>query len=168
MVTSKPGDRTSLTIEKFGPLIAAFFAAVIICITKDEIIQSIANKNLQMNNLYSAVLSWASIQIGFAFGVYGFVVGKTQGFINDARDTTAMHRFLKYVKAANIGGFVLTAWSLPLAALVPSPTKDDPILYWSLVLWFCLFVWTFFALLRVAYNFGHLSSVRDQPPFHGA
>ena len=168
MPTRKSGDLLSLLIERYGPSALALLAAIVIGFYRGDIAGHVSDNSLHMSNIYAAVLSWASIQIGFAFGVYGFVVGKTQGFVEAARDTLAMSRFLRYVKRANIGGFILTAGSLPLVALSPSPNRTDSMLFWVIAAWFCLFVWTFFALLRVAYNFGHLSSVRDQPQFHGA
>jgi hypothetical protein len=155
-------------MEKFGPLVLSVLGAGCVAFWSDDITASVASKELEVENLYAAVLSWASIQIGFAFAVYGFVVGKTQGFIEEARDTIAMARFLGYVKRANIGGFLLTAFSLPLAAISPSPKDPSFVIFWVITLWFCLFLWTFFAFLRVAYNFGHLTSVRDAKPFYGA
>lgn len=159
---------TSLYIEQYAPLavsIVSFFALISF---QDQLCAMIVAKQLQMSNVYSAVLSWASIQVGFAFAVYGFVVGKTQGFVEAARETVAMRRFLSYVKRANIGGFLLTATSLPLTALSPSPEKAGSIMFWGIAAWVCLFIWTFSAFLRIAYIFGHLSSVRDQAPRFGA
>jgi hypothetical protein len=157
-----------LLLEKYAPLLLSVSGGVSIFYFRDDVAQLVGNKTLNMGNLYSAVLSWASIQIGFAFAVYGFVVGKTQGFVEAARDTHAMRRFISYVKRANIGGFVLTAVSIPLSATSPAPSDPASGSFWIVAGWFSLFIWTFFALMRVAYNFGHLSSVRDQKPFFGA
>lgn len=79
-----------------------------------------------------------------------------------------MRRFLVYVKRANLGGFTLTFASLPLAVLSPSPSNKYSIEFYLIAAWFALFVWTFLAFLRIAFNFGHLSGVRDRPEFHGA
>ena len=157
-----------LLLEQYGPLIFSAIGGAMVVLWRDEITHLVNSKQLDINNLYSAVLNWASIQIGFAFAVYGFVVGKTQGFVEAVRDTIAMRRFLSYVKRANVGGFVLTATSIPLAVVAPSPDDSQSSIFWLVTIWFCLFLWTFFAFLRIAYNFGHLTSVRDQAPFHGA
>lgn len=158
----------SLIIEQLAPITVSFISLCVIALYRYELCSMVVAKELQMSNVYSAVLSWASIQVGFAFAVYGFVVGKTQGFVEAARDTIAMRRFLTYVKRANIGGFILTALSLPLTALSPNPTDPHSTSFWVVALWVSLFIWTFSAFLRIAYIFGHLSSVRDQAVKHGA
>lgn len=122
----------------------------------------------QVSSLYGAVFNWSAIQTGFAFGVYGFVVGKNDGFVQEIRDMLAMRRFLGYVRRANVGGFALTIFSLPMTIANPSVADPRSALFFVILAWFGLFVWTFLAFLRVAYGFGHLSSVRDQPEFYGA
>lgn len=122
----------------------------------------------QASNLYTAIFNWSAIQTGFAFGVYGFVAGRSAGFIDAIRETLAMKRFLGYVKRANIGGFLLTIMSLPLTIVNPPPGPIGSLQFFGILGWFGLFTWTFLAFLRIAYSFGHLSSVRDQPEFYGA
>jgi hypothetical protein len=157
-----------LLIEKYSPLLLSTVTGLTLIIFRDQICLRIASTEINVNNLYAAVLSWASIQIGFAFGVYGFVLGKTQGFIEAARRTQAMSNFMLYVRRANVGGFLLTVISLPLAVLAPRPTEVYSTSFWVVAVWFCLFVWTFFAFLRIAFIFGHLTSVPDQEKFYGA
>lgn len=171
MATTNPSVKRpslGLVVERFGPIILSAMTVLAIILFRHEIADHIRMNDLNMENLYAAVLGWASIQIGFAFAVYGFVIGKTQGFIAAARGTRAMNRFLRYVKRANIGGFALTTVSLPLAAVSPQPQSAQAPSFWIVTVWFSLFVWTFFAFLRIAYSFGHLSAVRDEQPFHGA
>jgi hypothetical protein len=160
--------RWDLQLERYAPLALTALAGGVIALFGPQICDRLASGRVDVDNLYAAVLSWASIQIGFAFGVYGFVLGKTQGFIEAARDTTAMASFLRYVKRANVGGFVLTACSLPLAVIAPTPGDAYSPTFWVVTSWFCLFVWTFFAFLRIAFIFGQVTSVRDEEPFHGA
>ena len=118
-------------------------------------------------DLFSAVFGWAAIQTGFAFGVYGFVAGKKEGFVGALRGTVAMTRFMSYIKRANIAGFMLTFASIPLIVL--SPTVEAPFSTSFIVvsIWFSAFVWAFCSFLRLAYNFGQISGVEDQT-FHGA
>ena len=127
-----PPQRPSLGLltERYGPLAASLAGALCVAFFRTEICSQIALKEIDVGNLYSAVLSWASIQIGFAFAVYGFVVGKTQGFVDAARDTLAMRRFLSYVKRANVGGFLLTTISLPLAVVAPTPADSSSTTFW--------------------------------------
>jgi hypothetical protein len=158
----------ALFIERYGALVIAAAAAVVIFLNSSEVVACFTTKGWQISNLYAAVFNWSAIQTGFAFGVYGFVVGKNEGFIQEIRDTIAMKRFLRYVKRANIGGFILTLTSLPLTVVNPLPTDRSSLVFILLLVWFALFIWTFLAFLRIAYSFGHLSSVRDQPKFYGA
>lgn len=158
-----------LIIERVGPLgISAASIVLIVCYADEIVAQFQASDGWQVASLYDAVFNWSAIQTGFAFGVFGFVVGKNDGFIQEIRDMLAMKRFLGYVRRANIGGFTLTIFSLPLTIANPNISATDSVMFFFVVAWFGLFVWTFFAFLRVAYGFGHLSSVRDQPEFYGA
>jgi hypothetical protein len=165
------GRRKSLGLlfEQFAPLIISAGCALAIYIMAPSIIAKFQlSDGWQVSNLYGAVFNWSAIQTGFAFGVYGFVVGKNDGFIQEIRDKLAMRRFLGYVRRANVGGFALTVASLPLTIINPAISNPNSPLFFVIVAWFCLFLWTFLAFLRVAYGFGHLSSVRDQPEFYGA
>ena len=152
----------------FAPALLAAAVMILLYVKGPTIASNFgANGDWQASSLYGAVFNWSAIQTGFAFGVYGFVVGKNSGFIKEIRDVKPMKRFLGYVKRANVGGFLLTIASLPLTITNPPVSGSGP-LFAAIVAWFGLFVWTFAAFLRVAYGFGHLSSVRDKPEFYGA
>jgi hypothetical protein len=107
------------------------------------------------------VFNWAAIQTGFAFGVYGFVAGKTGGFIDAVRGTVAMGRFHGYVKAANILGFVLTVLSIPLLVINPDLKTATTSIYAVVAAWFALFVWAFVTFLRIGGK--DASNVRFRP-----
>lgn len=158
----------ALAFEMLSPLALALGAMVAIYVYAPEIASNFAPSGTwQAASLYGAVFNWSAIQTGFAFGVYGFVMGKSSGFIAEIRDERPTKRFMGYVKRANIGGFLLTILSLPLTIVNP-PVTGQGVSFFLVVAWFGLFVWTFAAFLRIAYGFGHLSSVRDQPEFYGA
>ncbi len=158
-----------LLVEQFAPLVLSAGFAVVIYFFAPSIIEKFEIENgWQVSSLYGAVFNWSAIQTGFAFGVYGFVVGKNDGFVQEIREKLAMRRFLGYVKRANIGGFALTVTSLPLTITNPALSDHKSLLFLIVLGWFSLFLWTFLAFLRVAYGFGKLSSVRDQPDFYGA
>ena len=166
---TRPRPTLGLLIEQFSPLVISALCALAIYLQAPEIIAKFKPLDgWQVSSLYGAVFNWSAIQTGFAFGVYGFVVGKNDGFVQEIRDKLAMRRFLGYVRRANVGGFVLTVASLPLTIVNPAISKPNSLLFFIIVAWFCLFLWTFMAFLRVAYGFGKLSSVRDQPEFYGA
>jgi hypothetical protein len=164
--TSKP--TAGLIVERHGPSAGAALTLGALILFAPAIAPNFVADGWSTSDLYTAIFSWASIQAGFVFGVYGFVVGKTEGFVADVRETSAMRRFLAYVRRANFGCFFLAVTSLPL--VITNPAVSDP-KSWSYSLvstWFALFVWNFFSFLRVSFGFGHLASVPDQKPFHGA
>ena len=111
---SDPAARPyALLLEQFGPLLAATVTVTVIGLNRDAITAKFTSEVWTISNLYSAVFAWSAIQTGFAFAVYGFVVGKSEGFVEALRDTFALRRFLRYVTAANIAGaFTTTATSV--------------------------------------------------------
>src|SRR4051794_5693753 len=106
--------RVTLFLEGWGPLIVGGLTFAALQLWRADVVAQFAGSGWKAEGLYGAVFNWAAIQTGFAFGVYGFVAGKTGGFIDAARGTIAMGRFLRYVKAPNVLGFVLTVLSIPL------------------------------------------------------
>lgn len=156
-----------LLIERFGPIALTLVIVLLIVTFRSTLLKQAHDQNVQPANLYSAVFNWSAIQVGFAFGVYGFVLTKTDGFVGAIRSSIAMARFIKYVRSGTLGGFLLTVASVPITALSPNPSAST-LWFYILTAWFGLFVWTFLAFLRIAFNFGRLSSVPDQEPFYGA
>jgi hypothetical protein len=160
--------KVTLFLESWGPLLAGGLSFAALLYWRDEIVSQFANHGWKAEGLYGAVFNWAAIQTGFAFGVYGFVAGKTGGFIEAVRGTVAMARFQGYVKAANVLGFVLTVLSIPLLVTNPDLTAPTSAAYAVVSGWFALFVWAFVTFLRIAYTFGHISGVKDNAPFYPA
>ncbi len=121
----------------------------------------------KLDNLYAAVFDWSAIQTGFLFAVYGFVVGKADGFIAEIKRTKAMDRFINYTKRANFIGFSLTLVSIIFIVVSPSINSGASWVYFIITAWFSLFVWAFLAFLRVAYIFGIIARVRDREVIKG-
>jgi hypothetical protein len=154
-------------IEGYIPAMTALIVSALIFYCSGSISERFSCGLWKSSNLYSAIFNWAAIQIGFSFGVYGFVLGKSSGFIFAARNTIAMRNFLKYVRAANLAGFLLTVASIPIIVWDPKLVKPMSTSYVLVTLWFGLFSWSFLSFLRLAYNFGLLTSVKEVQ-FHGA
>ena len=126
---------------------------------------------LQLAGLKSGDKKDVTVTFPADFAPVPALAGKTAVYavdVQEIRERLAMRRFLGYVRRANIGGFLLSIISLPLTIASPPISNSDTAFFMGLIVWFSLFVWTFLAFLRVAYGFGHLSSVRDQPEFYGA
>lgn len=117
---------------------------------------------LQISNLYGAVFNWSAIQSGFVFGIYGFVISKKDGFVGDIAEGLSFPRFVRYTRGAYLLAMILTIVSLPLIVVEPSVGLPLSSNYLLISGWFALFVWTFFAFLRVAFIFGSIAATPDR------
>jgi hypothetical protein len=157
-----PRKSIALRAEELGPFLGGVLVFVALVYYSNYISSKFeAVDGWQSSSLYSAIFDWSAIQTGFAFGVYGFVIGKTDGFVQKIKETKAMRRFISYIRKANITGFLLTLTSIPLIVIDPKITSSNYLVYITVCLWFCVFVWSFMSFLRLAYNFGKLASVKD-------
>lgn len=170
MSTSTNGEykkSLSLRMEEFGPLLLAMGTLAIVMVLAPDISEKFSSNEWNSSGLYQSIFGWSAIQIGFAFAVYGFVLGKSGGFIDKIRGTLALSRFISYIKNANWAGFVLTITSMPLIVADPKMPIGMSWTYFAVAVWFSLFIWSFFSFLRLSYNFGHLVSIKDKVS-HGA
>lgn len=148
--------------ERFAPLALGFAAFVVIYFLRSEIATNFEPNRWKVESLYSAVFNWASVQSGFVFGIYGFIVSKRDGFIGEIAHTHTFTQLTRYARRAYLTGFALTFASLPLT--VAQPAISDPASNAFLIasIWFAAFIWTFCAFLRVAFIFGALVAVPDK------
>jgi len=124
------------------PLIAAILVMLAVILLNGEVLYLSENGHIIVDNLYAAVFDWSAIQTGFLFSVYGFIAGKSDGFIGAIRNTTSMQNFNVYVKFATVTGFLLTFTSLFM--VMTSPDVSSNIwLYCLQSAWFALFIWAF-------------------------
>lgn len=150
----------ALFLEEWGPILCGVLVLVALVVFYSSVSGRFGEDKWQSDGLYSAIFDWSAIQTGFAFGVYGFVIGKTDGFVAKLKNTTAMNRFVNYIKRANMTGFLLTLGSIPLIVVNPSVSTSFAA-YLVVAVWFSVFVWSFMSFLRLAYNFGIIASVKD-------
>lgn len=122
-------------------------------------------EELSVDGLYTAVFDWSAIQTGFLFGIFGYVMGSDDGFLEKIKDTATLSRFVSYTKRATVIGFFLTFYSIPLIVLSPKIGAESEVVYYFVTAWFSLFVWAFLAFARVAYLFGILLRPRAKKEF---
>ena len=156
----KQSSSFKLVVEALGPLFFGILSLVALIHFRTDLTAQYIQLGWKLENLYSAVFGWASIQTGFLFGVYGFVVGNTDGFISEVRGTRAMSRFVGYTLRATLIGFILTLATMPLIVADPSLTQESGLVYYLIAAWLAIFVWAFMAFLRVAYIFGLIVRVK--------
>lgn len=111
------------------------------------------------SGLYSAVFSWTSIQVGFLFAVYTFVVPRTEPLFKAVAGTDAFERFKRYMLVSTyltllcaLGAFILT---------VTNPIPDTtPALRFPLTIWITFTVYTVFRFLKVIRSFRGMERTR--------
>ncbi len=146
----------SLLVEAYGPCICGMVTLGLLWSWRWTILPLMASDKISVGNLFSAIFGWASIQTGCVFAIYGFVAGKSDGFIGQVRRTRSMKIYGAYIMRAIVSGFVLTVTSMPLIVWKFTITGDDKILFFVISAWFAIFVWAFLSFARVAYIFGIL------------
>lgn len=141
----------------------AGFATLVLCyFFRVEISARFSPDGWEVSNLFGAVFDWSSIQSGFVFAIYGFIVTKRDGFIGAITPGQTYEQFIGYTRRACLGGFALTVSSLPLLIASPPLDSEKPASFWIVAVWFSFFVWAFFAFLRVAFSFGIMVATPDR------
>jgi hypothetical protein len=148
-------------IETFAPATAGVVTFIALFLSRDLILHLIVDDKISVANLYNAVFGWSAIQTGCLYAIYGYVAGKTDGFIGEIRSSRSMKRYNSYLKRATVIGFLLTFSSMPLIVWNYKVSLDDHLWYWLVSAWFSLFVWAFVSFARVAYIFGILVKVGE-------
>jgi hypothetical protein len=149
-------------IERFGPVCAASLMVAALYYFRGDLVLMAFNGQLDLKNVYASVFDWSSIQTGFVFGIFGFVAGKSGGFIEAIRDTKEMALFLTYTKRAIYLGFCLTFSSIVMSITSFDVSSGGPWKFHIFAVWSFVSLWGFLAFLRVAYIFGDILRVRDR------
>lgn len=148
-------------IEKHAPFFLAVVVAVLLIYKMEYVQQNSSYGTINFVNLYAAMFDWSAIQTGFLFAIFGYVAGKSDGFIEAVRHTTPMKAFLGYQRTAIALGFAITFISIPLM-VISHKIHSSNFSYYVFCGWAFISVWGFFAFMRVAYLFGLL--VRPKEP----
>ena len=152
----------SKSFEQYAPIAFGLITFCIIAYFRSAIAPKFGPDKWDAGSLYSAVFNWSSIQSGFVFGIYGFLVTKKDGFAGVVAKTSSFNLFLTYARRAYLTGFVLTFVSLPIMVVNPSITNANSAAFWIVAIWFSTFIWVFCAFLRVAFIFGMISATPDK------
>jgi hypothetical protein len=152
----------SKRFEQWAPTGVGVAALLLCAFFRLEIAEQFQPNKWNAGNLYNAVFNWAAIQSGFVFGIYGYVAAKRDGFVGEFAKGGSYNRFIGYTQRAYIGGFLLTACSLPLLVATPNISRAGSWTFWLVVLWFSAFVWAFCSFLRVAFIFGLIAAIPDK------
>jgi hypothetical protein len=92
---------------KYAPFIAAQFGA----------------DTWKLGNFYAAVFDWSSIQGAFLFGIYAFVLSRSEPFIRAITNTQAFTQMRGFVRRTVYLAMFLTVAVMPM--LVAAPKMAD-------------------------------------------
>lgn len=148
--------KLGLYVERYAPFLIAAAITFALYKYRGALAESAQSEDITIPILYTSVFDWAAIQTGFLFGIFGYVGGKSDGFIAEVKNTESMGYFLGYMRTAIWLGFVLTFASIPMMVTQHDIGSGDSWRFFIFLSWVFLSVWAFFAFLRVAYIFGLL------------
>lgn len=148
----------SLYIEQYIPFIITAIISLNLYYYQNALLANLTSNDITTTILYSSVFNWSSIQTGFLFGIFGYIGGKSDGFIYEVKNTMTMRRFLDYMRTAIWLGYVVIFISIPMMVIQDDLISND----WKFFIflgWAFLSLWSFFSFLRVAHIFGLLMIV---------
>ena len=107
------------------------------------------------SGLYSGVFNWASIQCGFLFAIYTFVLPRSEPFIRAISATSAFANFKRYMLRTVYLTFAIAVATLALMVWNPLPVATGvmPIL---LAAWVAISVYSFLRFLKCVRSFRKL------------
>jgi hypothetical protein len=154
-------------MEMFGPALCSVLTFIVLSLCKNTILGLIVDDTISVDSLYNAVFGWAAIQTGCLYAIYGYIAGKTDGFIGEIRESRSMKTYKSYLQRATLIGFILTVTSMPLIVWHHKVTYADSLWFFTVSLWVSIFVWAFVSFVRVAYIFGILINVSEPTRIDG-
>jgi hypothetical protein len=111
------------------------------------------------SGLYSAVFSWTSIQIGFLFAVYTFVVPRTEPLFKAVSGTGAFESFKRYMLLSTYLTLLCALGAFILMVTNPVPNAA-PLVRFPLIGWMTFTAYTLFRFLKVIRSFRGLERTR--------
>lgn len=147
-------DRLHLSWEANFPAILGAVAALGAVFCAPSVYAYVAAKGGEMGELYSAIFDVSAITTPFLFTVYSFVISTDRGFIGRAKASMYYEMMVRYTITALVLGALLTIGSIPMLIMKPVDLHavSDPI-YFMVVVWYGLAVWTLAAFVRATYLF---------------
>lgn len=150
-------------LRRYLPGIAAFAAPIAVVAERGTLAAKFASNEWDAGAFYSAVFDWSSIQSAFLFGIYAFILSRSEPFIRAIDGTEPFEMLRSYSRRTLYLTFALTIASMPLAVVGPKPTDNLS----SLNLWIfaglaSLAAYTFCRFLKVVRVFGKIEGMRPR------
>lgn len=150
-------------VRQHLPSIAAVMAPVAVFASRDTLAAQFASDSWDVSAFYSAIFDWSSIQSAFLFGIYAFVLSRSEPFIKAIDGTATFENLRSYSRRTLYLTFALTLVSMPLAVTSPKPSSDllSPAL-WIFAGLSSLASYTFCRFLKVVRVFGKIEGMRPR------
>jgi hypothetical protein len=110
--------------------------------------------------LYAAVFSWASIQTGFLFAVYTFIVPRAEPFVTAVGSTPAFQSFKRYMLRTTHLTLLVAVPAFGLMVVNPNPAPGG-LAAFAMAAWLALFVYSILCFLKVIRTFRKLERTRQ-------
>lgn len=142
--------------------IAAVVTMAAIVWARASITESFASQAWNIDNFYSAVFNWASVQGAFLFGFYAFFLARSEPFIQAVAASPVFEELRDYVRKIMYLTLFLTAAVLPATIAIPKMAAYDYLspAFLSFACFATALSYTFFAFLKVIRVFGKLERAR--------
>lgn len=114
--------------------------------------QFVSPQTWSASGLYSGIFSWASIQAGFLFAVYTFIVPRSEPFVRAIAATKAFADFKRYMLVTVYLTFAVSIAALGLMVVNPSPPVNG-FPAGMLAAWIAVTVYSFLRFLKVIRTF---------------
>lgn len=106
------------------PSMAGAFAFACVIVWRVPISNGLSSEDWDVGALYAAIFDWSSIQSAFLFGIYAFLLGRTEPFLKAIAETPAFERMRAHVRLTMIAALILTLVALPLLVARPIPSSS--------------------------------------------
>ena len=110
------------------PILAVVVVAAALIFWSEVIATAFATERWNLQAFYAALFDWSSIQGAFLFGVYAFVLARSEPFIRAVAKTRAFDQARQYVRVSVYLSLGLTVLCIPML-ISPLAMKPEQTLY---------------------------------------
>lgn len=148
----------------FSKLHLSWLTAIVLCLAFMWMSPWLAHQFARENGwsasgLYGGVFSWASIQAGFLFAIYTFIVPKSEPFVRAIAATKHFRNFKSYMLRTTYLTLVVAIMAFGLTVVNPAPPPGGlPAVAFSI--WLSLAMMSFIGFCKVIRSFRKLDRTR--------
>ena len=150
-------------LRRHLPAIAAVTAPISVLAERETLSSRFGSEAWDIGAFYSAVFDWSSIQSAFLFGIYAFILARSEPFIKAIDGTEPFEKLRSLCRSTLYMTFLLTLVSMPLAVTQPQPTNSLLSLnLWVLAGLSSLAAFSFFRFFKIVRVFSKIEGLRPR------